>query len=78
MKTETIFANPLVHLFLGRNVTVELENLEVSGQLVQCRFGDKIQNHKPSILILQNSAGWLILRGNWFSIKTAKEVKPHV
>jgi len=47
---------------------VECEDFLICGKLKAYDFGKKEKPHKPSLLILDSPQGYLILRGNWFSI----------
>jgi hypothetical protein len=57
---------PLIHSFLNRNVTVKVEeSLIVKGKLLYYRLGKRVKPHKPHVLILENSLGKIIVRGNY-------------
>jgi len=58
---------PLIHLFLGKNVLVELEDCVFYGKLIRYELGSKTK-HKPSLLIVESAAGKVIIRGNWIRI----------
>ncbi len=59
---------PLIHSFLGKYVKVKVDDdLEVSGVLVYYQMENKVER-KPSILILKNSQGIHVLRGNFENI----------
>jgi len=61
---------PLLSFFLGKTVTVEVERgLEVRGQLLRYEY----HNHKPNLLIVENSSGKHIIRGRW-TIKSERVV----
>lgn len=62
---------PLINLFLDKHVTVEVEkDLEVRGKFLRYEFGSKNKGkpHRPNVLIVENSLGRLIIRGNWIGI----------
>jgi len=60
---------PLISLFLGKKVVVEVERgLEVKGRLVAYELR-KNNPHRPNILIVENGSDRSIVRGNWLSIK---------
>jgi hypothetical protein len=63
----------MLNFFMGKLVLVEVSDLTVLGKLVDYSFGLK-DNHKPSVLILENGKNRMILRGNWAAIKSL-EVK---
>ena len=59
---------PLIHSFLNKHVKVKVDDgLTVEGVLVCYQMENKTK-HKPSILVLKNSSGFQLLRGNWLSI----------
>lgn len=63
---------PLLSLFLGKHVTVEVERgLEIKGKLLRYQLGknEGSHNHKPNLLILQNGSNRHIIRGSWVAIK---------
>jgi hypothetical protein len=63
---------PLIHLFLGKTVLVELEDCVFHGKLLRYELGRKMKPHKPTILIVESQAGPVIIRGNWTSIGECK------
>jgi hypothetical protein len=62
------FSNPL-GFFLGKNVSIELDDLTVNGRLIHYQQGRKIRPHKPFVLILDSPTGKVLIRGNWTAIK---------
>ena len=64
---------PLIHGFLGKHVKVKVDDgFEVSGVLVYYQMENKTL-HKPSVLVLKNSDGFQLLRGNWLNISEVKQ-----
>ncbi len=59
---------PLIHGFLGKHVKVKVDDcLTVEGVLIRYQMENKAE-HKPSVLVLKNSNGFQLLRGNFENI----------
>lgn len=66
---------PILNLFLGKMITVEIERgLEIKGKLLRYQLGknEERHNHKPNLLILQNGSNRHVIRGNWIAIYMEK------
>ena len=70
--TNSPFSNSIVENFINKQVSVELEGLTVHGKLIRYDLGNKQKPHRPSILILECSAGKTVIRGNWINITEVK------
>jgi small nuclear ribonucleoprotein (snRNP)-like protein len=63
---------PLIHDFLRKTVRIKVDDgLTVEGLLVCYQMENKTE-HKPSVLVLKNSDGFHVLRGNFENISEAK------
>lgn len=55
----------ILDCFLHREITVEIErNFIVTGKLLAYQSNDKLK-HQPSVLVLQNSCGKILVRGDF-------------
>ena len=63
---------PLIHQFLNKQVSIEVEGLTVHGKLIRYDFGNKEKPHRPSVLILESPSGKTVIRGNWINITEVK------
>jgi len=71
-RTTPSFSNP-INFFLGKTVVIECEpGLTVEGKLIRYVLGFQ-QGHLPTVLIVQNEHGYIILR-SWKTIKTTEKV----
>jgi hypothetical protein len=72
-RTTPSFSNPLSH-FLGKNVVVEADynNVVIIGRMIYYQIGSQEKPHRPFILVLENSQGKHVLRGDWISISEVK------
>jgi hypothetical protein len=68
----SLFSNP-ISCFIGKTVLVECEpGLTVEGRLIRYVLGYQ-EGHLPTVLIVQNEHGFIILR-SWKTIKTTEKV----
>jgi len=62
---------PLIHAFLNREIVVKISDfLSIQGKLVFYSLNGR-GSHKPQVLILKDSRGFHVLRGNWISLSEA-------
>jgi len=69
------FSDP-ISFFIGKNVVVKADhnNVVVTGRLIHYQMSGREKPHTPSVLVLENPQGRLVLRGSFVSI--AKRDKP--
>lgn len=63
----------LLWTFLNRNVAVRMsKTVEATGKLVAI-LEDERNDHKPSMLVLEDMNGFILCRGTWITISASPE-----